>query len=82
MVYLFGLLYMYFLKVLDIIQLIIKILSNDYVLYPRSSATVAAIKVLRDKLDAVYDITYSDILLLISINKFNQKKKNFMINKC
>ena len=29
----------------------------DHVLYPRSGATVAAIKGLKDKLDAVYDIT-------------------------
>ena len=29
----------------------------DYVLYPRSGATLAAIKALGDKLDAVYDVT-------------------------
>jgi hypothetical protein len=29
----------------------------DYVLYPRSGATVAAIQALKEKLDAVYDIT-------------------------
>jgi hypothetical protein len=29
----------------------------DYVIYPRSGATVAAIKVLKEKLDAVYDVT-------------------------
>lgn len=29
----------------------------DHVLYPRSGATVAAIKALKHKLDAVYDIT-------------------------
>jgi 1-acyl-sn-glycerol-3-phosphate acyltransferase len=29
----------------------------DFVLYPRSGATVAAIKALSDKLDAVYDVT-------------------------
>ncbi|CAF3965177.1 unnamed protein product [Adineta steineri] len=29
----------------------------DYVLYPRSGATVSAIKALKDKLDAVYDVT-------------------------
>jgi hypothetical protein len=29
----------------------------NYVLYPRSGATVASIKALKDNLDAVYDIT-------------------------
>ena len=29
----------------------------DYVLYPRSGATLAAIKALGDKFDAVYDVT-------------------------
>ena len=29
----------------------------DYVLYPRAGATVSAIKALKDKLDAVYDVT-------------------------
>ncbi len=33
------------------------VLPFDYVLYPRSGATVAAIKALKDKLDAIYDIT-------------------------
>ncbi len=33
------------------------ILPFDYVLSPRSGATVAAIKVLKEKLDAVYDVT-------------------------
>ncbi len=60
------------------------VLPFDHVLYPRTGATVAAINALKDKLDAVYDVTimYSNTYdnnrnIRLAAPSMTGKNKNF-----